>query len=186
MAENDDNKPLGNDGTPPAPAPKDGNTDWKAKYEELNKEHTTVVQQRNMYRNKATELETKVTDAEKKNSELQGEFDRLRGEKEQSEKSIAIEKKRDEILKNYPEEVQKKAKELGIDLTDPEDKEAIDGFTKKLDVLKGTEEPAKGDDGKPPAPKVGSDNIPKEGDKVEKTEEEIIAEEDERLKDIKF
>lgn len=174
-------------------APSNGNDDWKAKYEATQSELQKVTLERNMLRNqltdKSSEYEKKLEAVTKEKEEVLSKFDGLQKEVDSSKKQTAIAAKKSEIFQEYPDQVRTLAEELGIDLTDPEDEEALKGFTAKLDKIK--EHAPASDDITPPAPrkqpKVTSNNSNLETRDVhQKTESEEMAELEKRLENVTF
>lgn len=188
----------------PTPAPENnapqtptdgGNGDWKAKYEASQVELNKVTMERNMLRNSNSELTTdatkKVEAAVKEKEELQVKYDALNKEVETSKKQGAIEAKKSELLSAYPDGVRELAADLGIDLTDADDADALTSYTAKLDKIKERVD-ANPDEGTPPPkpkpqPKPTGNNPSNENrEQRQKTETEEMDELAARLENVTF
>lgn len=158
-------------GTPPVtpPASNGGsNSETIAK-----SEYDKLAQERNMYRNQLTDKEKayqeELDKTRKEVDDLRVKADEERINREKLEQSIsdrerqeAVKTKESEMLSGYPDGVRELAKDLGVNLSDAEDEEAVDLYKQKLDKLNakvGGETPPKkqppvgGNNGKDPDPK---------------------------------
>ena len=192
--ETDPNAAPENNANPTPPAAS-GNEDWKAKYEASQKEVQQITLERNLLRNKTSEIQVeadkKVEAATKAKEEAEVKLSTLSAEMETSKKQEAIQSKKAEVLKDYPDGVRELADDLGIDLTDAEDEDAVKSFTAKLDKIKERVESSESGEGTPPAkpkpPKVSSGNSSLENrEQPEKTEEQEMAELSKRLEGVTF
>lgn len=183
MAENE--KPLENNGDPGSPS-NGGNEDWKAKYEAEAKAHAVTTQQRNMYKNQAEELNTKVENLGKEKDSISAELDKIKLDADKSAKQMAADKKQSEILSKFKPSTKALAEKLGLKLADAEDVKAIEDFEAKLNAL---DETASEDEGKPEgspkpkAPPVGSNNrrLDDNPPPKPKTEEDELKEMEDRI-----
>lgn len=153
-------------GTPPVTPPASnggGETISKAEFDKL-------AQERNMYRNQLAEKETSYTEAltkaQKAADDAQALADTERIARENiekaqldREKAATVKSKETELLSGYSDDVRELATDLGVNLSDAEDEDAIDLFKQKLDKLNakvsGTTPPKKqppvsGNNGTPP------------------------------------
>lgn len=189
-----DKEPLENNGDPTPPAPSSsGNDDWKAKYETLKTTHDGVVQNRNMLRNQVSDLTTKNEDMAKKLDNTSAELTKVKTDAETATKKAAANAKQEEILGKASDKTKELVKKLGLELPDAEDADAVKAFEDKVAALNAENPaPTEGQPGETPkapeTPKVGSDNIRLTNDTPPKpgSEEEQLAQEQTRLKDVTF
>lgn len=181
--------PLENKDNKPAPAPS-GNDDWKAKYEAEKRAHDVTTQQRNMYKNSAEELTTKVETLGKEKDTIEGELTRVKTESETATKKLAATEKSSEILSKFKDETRELAKDLGLELADAEDEDAVKAFEDKLNKLEGKAPAPAADENtpKPPAPPVSSDNqrLDNAPAPTAKTETEQLKDLENKVADVKF
>lgn len=180
----------------PAPTPPEGNEGWKARAEDLQKQLDNVTQERNLLRNRINKNDTDNKAAiDKLRAEKEDALSKLSAletEKETSQKQQAVDTKKSEILKEYPDGVRELADDLGVELSDAEDPEAIKGFTAKLDKIKERVESTAGEHPEPTPPprkqpKVNSNNSSLENNTPpQKTDEQEMEELADKLKDVKF
>lgn len=189
-----------NKDNPPAPAT-GGNDEWKAKYDDLKKDYDTLKterdsleQNRNMFKNQAEEETAKVKTLSEKVDTLTAENNQFKSDQEKSTKQQAAQTKQNEVLSELKvsDKTKQLVKELGIELTDAEDEDAIKTFTEKVEKINAAA-PA-GDEGegkpasKPKAPPTGSpnqrlDDNPPPKAKTEADEMKALAD---KVADVKF
>lgn len=198
MAEVNANSGSGTDGEPEnknnQSTTQGGNDDWKAKYEQLQKDHdtlqkdfTVLEQNRNLFRKQAEEADTEKTKMATKVESVQSELDTFKNEVSNKEKAQVAKTKAGEILADYDDKVKKLAELTGVELGDAEDEDAIKAYTTKLDAMKETvgttdsKSPAK------PKPPVTSNNDRVESAPTSKqTEADALAALEAKLLDAKF
>lgn len=185
-----------NPATPPA-----GNDDWKAKYDDLKKQyddlqhdHGVLEQNRNLFKKQAEEATAKVQTLSEKNDGLTAELNELRSNQERTAKQEAAQKKADEVLSELKvsDKTKQLVKDLGIELSDAEDEDAVKAFTNKVEKI-STAAPA-GDEGgdkpapKPKAPPTNSPNprIDDQPAPKPKTDADELATLENKVKDVKF
>lgn len=182
---------LENNGTQTPPAA-GGNDDWKAKFEELQGKFTVLEQNRNHFRTKAEELETKNGELAKKVEDTQAEFSTYKDGVSKQEKTQAAKGKASDILAKYDDKVKKLAEISGLELADADDEDAIKAFTEKLDQIKenvGETTPPAGDQKLPvkkQPPVGGNNNSTTPPPPKKQTDEERLAEQEEKLADVTF
>lgn len=175
----------------PVTTPPEGNENWKAKFEGLQAEYNTLEQNRNFFKNKSEDLETKNTDLAKKVEDVQSEFTQYKDGISGEQKKNAAKTKASEVLAGYDDKVKKLAEISGLELTDADDEDAVKAFTEKLDQIKenvGETTPPAGDP-KPPRkqPPVGGNNNSTTPPAPKKeTDEERLARQEEELADVTF
>lgn len=115
--------------------------DWKAEAERLAREQNKLQQELNLRRNKEKELERKALE---ETGQFKEAYEKLLAEREEEERVREQERlvqeaeaARDEVLKDYDEEVARVAKELNIWWDEAQDYEgAKESLRAKLDKIK--------------------------------------------------
>ncbi len=165
-----------------------GQTDWKAKFEESQKQLDQITQERNHLRNKNSELTEQLTKVTQEKETAQNEVSDLKATQERTAKQQAAQSKQNEILAKYSDATKELAKKLGIELGDAEDEAAVKEFTEKMDAL-NAQAGQSGDkgNGTPPPPPVSSNNTHTEdGGAKSNTGGEKLEDLEDRVSGVKF
>lgn len=174
-----------------------GQDDWKAKYEAEKSAHdvtqkqlSDITQERNLHKNKATELETKLESANRAKEAAEAEATNVKADVEKAAKAVAAKTKTEELLGDFSEKTKKLVEVAGIELADAEDEDAIKAFTDKvkaLDETAGPESSTPPAAKKPAPPKISSNNDRRETPpSSEKTEADEVKDLESKVSDIKF
>jgi chromosome segregation ATPase len=137
-----------------------GEGDWKAKAETLQKELDQSKQEANLHRNRATELQGKLESAIKDKESAVSEVTNIKAEQAQAEKTRAAETKQTEILSKVSDKTRELVKDLGLSLPDAEDADAVKAFEEKVQKLDATASTTTNESttNKPAAPSMNGNN----------------------------
>lgn len=185
--ENDDKNKPENNGSTQSNTNGGEKVDWKAKYEESEKQLTEM----RMWKNKASDLTTELEQAKRDKESVETKLSNLQTEQEKASKRTAAETKQSELLAKASDRTKKLVKDLGLELADAEDEEAIKAFEQKVQALESNDEGAQNSSQSTikQTPPVNSNNNRPEGPQngnAAPTEQQSIDQERERLKDVKF
>lgn len=187
-----DNKPENNGNT--HSNTNSGQDEWKAKYEEAQKRFENVEQERNLLRKKTGDLQKTLDEAITEKETAVSELSTFKETQAQAEKRRAAETKQNELLSGVSDETKALVKELGLELPDADDEDAVKAFQAKIDKLdaRSSSDGGSGDSGtddKPPKKpqKITGNNNRGDGTPAKpKTEEESLAEAEAKIADVKF